>query len=627
MKIFGSIEKLVSIVFPNGATNKTTVQPTASSGINTLNLPDLGAGTNSDTMASIAATQTLTNKTLSDTTSYIAAAAAPTSKLTFDMSGITAGKTAKLAITANNNSVLSIDMTGVADTKKLVLKAANTAADATFTLPSATATLASTTDVSTHAGLTTTHGVSGTLVGTSDTQTLTNKILTMDGASECVIGSATASKGTLDFLLSGSTQNKKMTLASAHTDNRTLTLPDATDTLIGRGTADTITGVKTFNTAPVISTITNTGTVTLPTATDTLVARATTDILTNKDIDGATASNTSRITVPKASAATLAGLTRKQATVAYDTDKAALVVDDGNAFKTIGGGLTVVYHLAAAAEDGQVASGTPFATTGGNLYQYDLSTYNGYCRLPQGSTVLAASTATIGFKTFGNTTSTKRLCIQGYNGTETITYNGTPYTDVTLLPVNGWCYLTRDATNTTWQVQDQATFVSGTFAGDLTVTGLLTANLGVKPAPTKGIDYSSNAYTSGTTNDSQLLDWFESGHFTMTFHTGMNTSNTAVSVAFIRLGKMVTLFFTSTQVTPNATANYWGTSTGQLPAGLCPASTLDIACVVADNNSTKVGYFEIYNSGAVSFGKWDNSNFSAGQPAGVAATSATYKLA
>jgi len=43
--------------------------------------------------------------------------------------------------------------------------------------------------------------------------------------------SATASKGTLKVLLSGSTDGKLMTLASSQTDNRTVTLPDATATL------------------------------------------------------------------------------------------------------------------------------------------------------------------------------------------------------------------------------------------------------------------------------------------------------------------------------------------------------------------------------------------------------------
>lgn len=50
----------------------------------------------------------------------------------------------------------------------------------------------------------------------------------------------------------------------------------------------TLTGSQTLTnktlTAPVISTISNTGTVTLPTATDTLVGRATSDTLTNKSI-------------------------------------------------------------------------------------------------------------------------------------------------------------------------------------------------------------------------------------------------------------------------------------------------------------------------------------------------------
>jgi hypothetical protein len=54
-------------------------------------------------------------------------------------------------------------------------------------------------------------------------------------------------------------------------------------------TVATLTGSQTLTnktlTSPVISTISNTGTVTLPTATDTLVGRATTDTLTNKTFD------------------------------------------------------------------------------------------------------------------------------------------------------------------------------------------------------------------------------------------------------------------------------------------------------------------------------------------------------
>lgn len=43
------------------------------------------------------------------------------------------------------------------------------------------------------------------------------------------------------FLLSGATSSRTMTIASAHTTNRTLTLPDATDTLVGKATTDSFT--------------------------------------------------------------------------------------------------------------------------------------------------------------------------------------------------------------------------------------------------------------------------------------------------------------------------------------------------------------------------------------------------
>jgi hypothetical protein len=61
-------------------------------------------------------------------------------------------------------------------------------------------------------------------------------------------------------------------------------------------------------------------------------------VLTNKDIDGGTASNTSRLTVPKATKAVLDALARKEGTTVYATDLGKLYVDNGASLLPVGSG-------------------------------------------------------------------------------------------------------------------------------------------------------------------------------------------------------------------------------------------------------------------------------------------------
>ena len=115
----------------------------------------------------------------------------------------------------------------------------------------------------------TTIPASVTLVSTVATQTLTGKTINVDD--NTVSGIAASS-----FVLSNGSGNIDGSAAQK-------AIPSG----VVVGTSDTQTLTNKTLTAPVIATIVNTGTLTLPTATDTLVGRATTDTLTNKTISGA----------------------------------------------------------------------------------------------------------------------------------------------------------------------------------------------------------------------------------------------------------------------------------------------------------------------------------------------------
>jgi len=60
--------------------------------------------------------------------------------------------------------------------------------------------------------------------------------------------------------------------------------------------------------------------------------------ITNKDIDGGTASNTSRLTIPQDTKANLDGLTRKEGTIVYANDSDKIFIDDGTTLNEVSGG-------------------------------------------------------------------------------------------------------------------------------------------------------------------------------------------------------------------------------------------------------------------------------------------------
>lgn len=112
-----------------------------------------------------------------------------------------------------------------------------------------------------------------------------------------------------------------------------------------------------------------------PASTGTLATLARSEVFTNKDYDGGTASDTSRITLPKATKTVLDGLTRKAGTMVYATDLAQAFIDNGTALVSAGGsggggGGGLTWH--------PVEGSAPLAVEeyGENVYQFESGSAN-----------------------------------------------------------------------------------------------------------------------------------------------------------------------------------------------------------------------------------------------------------
>jgi hypothetical protein len=118
-----------------------------------------------------------------------------------------------------------------------------------------------------------------------------------------------------------------------------------------------------------------------------------------------------------------------------------------------------------------------------------------------------------------------------------------------------------------------------------------------------------------TAGQSGLINYYEEGTFSATFNQGMYTGSTGntVTVSFVRVGKMVSLYFPIFRVTANVTALSTGCAASTLPARLIPSTYMWLGCGgVYDTNQEQGGYFYIGSDGSIAAYKYNKANFTSG---------------
>lgn len=318
---------------------------------------------------------TLTNKSLVDSSNYFINNADNTKKIQFQLNGLTTATTRVVSFPDADLTIVGTATTQTLSNKSLV-------DNSTFVISNADNSKKITFDVSAVTTATTRTiafpDSDTTILGTDSTQTVSNKSL---------IDSSTTIINQVDLTKAAKFDTSQIMTSTT----RTFTLPDTSITLAGRSNTETLqnksleasttfitdnsdaTKKLTFNVAGI--TTGTTRTVTLPDANFTAVGTTTSQTITNKDIDGGTATDTSRITTPKASLSTLNSLTRKEGTILFASDAKRLFVDNGTSLSSIGGA-TGGDSDAIFYENGQTVTANYTITTNTNAMSTGTITIN-----------------------------------------------------------------------------------------------------------------------------------------------------------------------------------------------------------------------------------------------------------
>lgn len=318
---------------------------------------------------------TLTNKSLVDSSNYFINNADNTKKIQFQLNGLTTATTRVVSFPDADLTIAGTVTTQTLSNKSLV-------DNSTFVISNADNSKKITFDVSAVTTATTRTiafpDSNTTILGTDSTQTVSNKSL---------IDSSTSIINQVDLTKAAKFDTSQITTSTT----RTFTLPDTSITLAGRSNTETLqnkslessttfitdnsdaTKKLTFNVAGI--TTGTTRTVTLPDANFTAVGTTTSQTITNKDIDGGTATDTSRITTPKASLSSLNSLTRKEGTILFASDAKRLFVDNGTSLSSIGGA-TGGASDAIFYENGQTVTANYTITTNTNAMSTGTITIN-----------------------------------------------------------------------------------------------------------------------------------------------------------------------------------------------------------------------------------------------------------